>query len=524
MDIYQLADGFRRQLLANERRAATAMAQEYGRVWKRIQGEIHDIYQELYQTGLTDNLTYRLARIDELRVQVEAEIGRFAQYAEGEITGQERQAVTDALAHSEQLVRAQLPEAMIGWVRLPAGALENLVGVLQDGSPLADLLAELGPDAARLVSDGLIQGLALGLGAAEIAREIRAGLGGNLVRALRIARTETLRAYREASRAAYQANNDLVAGWVWRSGRNRRTCGACWAMDGTFHTLDEMLDGHPNCRCYMVPVVRGKPNIALRKNGVEAFNELWQVEQLAVLGPAKFTAFQDGAITLTDLVGRRFDARWGSMRYEKSLIEIFGKRKARQYYSKPGAFKMQTIALPRDPRKVILKYEKQIVGNRFESAYVVNMQGQTLLYKKGQEFSVEFTGDEIDLMRGSILTHNHPMGWQYEDFDPRRQGNSFSPQDIFLASRSQLAEIRAVTPVWRYSMKPPEEGWSFDFYLDKIRPAYDEAEEYVKNRFERLIYSQKMIYAEAEARHFHEVWKRVAKKTGVIYNRVKWKP
>lgn len=320
MDIYQLADGFRRQLLANERRAATAMAQEYGRVWKRMQGEIHSLYQELYRSGLSDNLTYRLARVDELRVQVEAEIGRFAQYANGEIVGQERQAVTDALSHSETLVRAQLPEALVGWVRLPTSALENLVGVLQDGSPLADLLAELGPEAARLVSDGLIQGMAMGLGAAAVAREIRSGLGGNLVRALRIARTETLRAYREASRAAYQANSHLVAGWIWRSGRNRRTCGACWAMDGTFHTLDEMLDGHPNCRCYMVPVVGSR--IARRKNGIEAFNDLGYPDQLAVLGPAKFAAWQDGAISLTDLVGRKYDMRWGSMRYEKSLKEI----------------------------------------------------------------------------------------------------------------------------------------------------------------------------------------------------------
>jgi len=524
VNIYQLADSFRRLLLANERQAATAMVREYGRVWKRMQLQIHDLYQEMYRSGLSDNLTYRLMRIDELRVQVEAEIGRFAQYAEGEIVGQQRQAVTDALSHSEILVRAQLPEVMIGWVRLPVDAMENLVGVLQDGSPLADLLAELGPEAAQLVSDGLVQGMALGLGAAEIAREIRAGLGGNLVRALRIARTETLRAYREASRAAYQANNDLVAGWIWRSGRNRRTCAACWAMDGTFHTLDEMLDGHPNCRCYMVPVVRGVLSRTLRKNGIEAFNDLGQADQLAVLGPAKFAAWQDGAISLTDLVGRRFDARWGSMRYEKSLSDILGKRTARKFYSKPGTFKLETVALPREPRKVILKYEKQIFGNRFESAYVVNMQGQTLLYKKGEQYSVSFNEDELKLMQGSILTHNHPRGWEYMEWDPRRQGNSFSPDDIFLAHKAQLGEMRAVTPVWRYSMKPPPGGWDLDLYFNKVGPAFREAEAYVHRRFLRLVNNGKMISAEAEARHFHEIWKRVAKKTGLVYNRVKWKP
>ncbi len=71
---------------------------------------------------------------------------------------------------------------------------------------------------------------------------IRGRLGGNLVRALRISRTEMLRAYREATRRNYQANGDIVAGWRWLCAKQARTCAACLAMDGTHKCRDQTAD------------------------------------------------------------------------------------------------------------------------------------------------------------------------------------------------------------------------------------------------------------------------------------------
>ncbi|HEX5083570.1 MAG TPA: minor capsid protein, partial [Blastocatellia bacterium] len=99
--------------------------------------------------------------------------------------------------------------------------------------------------------------MALGRNPRAIARQIREGLGGNMVRALTIARTETLRVYRQASLQNYQANSDIVAGYYWRSSRSRRSCGACIALDGTFHPLDRPMRAHVRCRCTMIPGVKG---------------------------------------------------------------------------------------------------------------------------------------------------------------------------------------------------------------------------------------------------------------------------
>ena len=104
--------------------------------------------------------------------------------------------------------------------------------------------------------------------------------------------------------------------------------------------------------------------------------------------------------------------------------------------------------------------EEEIRYQKHESAFVYDLQGRLLLSKEGEQYEVSFTPEELTLMRGNVLTHNHPRGLEYPDSDPRSFGNSFSDDDIFLASVYELAEIRVVTPKQRFSMKPPERGWS----------------------------------------------------------------
>ncbi len=67
------------------------------------------------------------------------------------------------------------------------------------------------------------------------------------------------------------------------------------------------------------------------RTGKEAFERLSHTEQLSILGPAKFAAYKDGAFQLSDLVGEKANSRWGSMRYEKSLKEVLGEEKAKEY-------------------------------------------------------------------------------------------------------------------------------------------------------------------------------------------------
>ena len=124
------------------------------------------------------------------------------------------------------------------------------------------------------------------------------------------------------------------------------------------------------------------------------------------------------------------------------------------------------IATTRTPRNI-----SEIRHQRFESAFVYDPKGNLVFGKDGAQYEVAFSPEELKLMKGNILTHNHPRGLGFPDTDPRSWGNSFSDDDIFLASTHELAEIRAVTPKQRFSMKPPPEGWSQTYWNETLLPA-----------------------------------------------------
>lgn len=342
MNIYERALQYRRELLAMERTAARELIAAYGDAWLRIRARLDNLLAQIDAateagTVVSQAWLFRGERLKALLEQTEAEIRRFATVADTLVANEQRKAITMALQHADQAFLTGLEPARKAGVflqfnRLPTEAFQQLVGFTVAGSPLRDLFDELGPDSSKEIRKVLLNGVALGRGPKAIAREARRALGGNLVRATTIARTETLRAYREASRQTYAENDDVVKGWRWIAAADRRTCAFCWAMDGTVHKTDEPMATHPNCRCVESPVVKTLAELGIGSDdseppyqtGVARFATLQDAEQLQVLGPAKFAAFKDGKITLPQLAGFRRDARWGTVGFEKSLTAVLG--------------------------------------------------------------------------------------------------------------------------------------------------------------------------------------------------------
>jgi hypothetical protein len=65
-----------------------------------------------------------------------------------------------------------------------------------------------------------------------------------------------------------------------------------------------------------VPVTDISPPL---KAGPARFAEIPQKQQLKVLGPLKFEAYQTGRISLQDLVGTSTNKQWGTSLRERSL-------------------------------------------------------------------------------------------------------------------------------------------------------------------------------------------------------------
>ncbi|MGH9942949.1 MAG: hypothetical protein ACRD9R_11400, partial [Pyrinomonadaceae bacterium] len=123
-----------------------------------------------------------------------------------------------------------------------------------------------------------------------------------------------------------------------------------------------------------------------------------------------------------------------------------------------------------------------------------------------------------EILRGSVMTHNHPTDDWIKKSDPRWKGYSFSPDDIITAAELQVAEARLVSFAYRYSMRPPRGGWD-EKTAKEILLVYMRVRAKVAAELRRAVRLGLMLAEEAQASESHETWKRVASEMGLKYRR-----
>ena len=311
--IIDAATAFKDGLLQREAAQMAEAARRWLVVERTLQDSIDALAYELANTGTpTMGMLSRSARYQALRRQIAAELDKYAQYMDGRIADGQRNAVTMAVEYSAASVNAVAIEsqAAVNFNRLLVSATENLIGMAGNGSPLIDVLNDATQGAADRMAERLIAGLALGKNPLEVARQaIRLGLGSSFTRMQTIARTEMLRAAREATLQSYRASNVVVA-YRRLSARDRRTCAACLFADGNIYPLGESFDQHPNCRCVALPILRGIPPVTY-ETGREWFTRQPETTQLAILGRGRFDLWRRGEASLNDMVSRDWSDTWG---------------------------------------------------------------------------------------------------------------------------------------------------------------------------------------------------------------------
>lgn len=327
-DVYDLAQQFRADLIARDDAARRRLVAAYFNAYKRLAAELAILTNQIEEARLRGEVfspswLYRQERYQSLIRQLVAEITALSRDAASLIESRQAEEVGRALRDSGTLMTAAAASGGISatFTQLPTAALEYLVGTLADGSPLMDLLATLPETARDDVRRALVAGLAEGAGPRIMAQRMRQALGGNLTRALTIARTESLRAYRSATLANFRANEDLVSGWIWTASASRRTCLACLALDGKFFPLTQPMRQHPNCRCSLRPALKGLPPL----DGPRArqwFDQQPEAIQVEMMGKKAQAEYQAGRVTLDDFIGEARSARWGNSYYQRSLVKI----------------------------------------------------------------------------------------------------------------------------------------------------------------------------------------------------------
>lgn len=140
----------------------------------------------------------------------------------------------------------------------------------------------------------------------EILRHIANGLNprtGTPAQLLTFMRTEQMDIYRQATMAAYRASG-VVTGWQWEASLDDRVCLACAVMDGSVHDLSENgPDGHPNCRCAAIPIVRDEPMISPDR-GTDWINKQSPDRLRSLMGPTRLEQYKNGT-PLQDFVIRK---------------------------------------------------------------------------------------------------------------------------------------------------------------------------------------------------------------------------
>lgn len=327
---YETAQAFRQALLARDAAAALRLTQAYGAAYVRLQGLLADLTAKIDKERaagreISEAWLRRQERFQALMLQVNAELGQLAGTAAAEIETNQRAEGQRGLRDSATLMNQAATDAGLSTTfnQINSAAVENLVGALADGSPLKKVLRKYGRENAAVIEKTLIEGVTLGENPRKVARRMREAFGGNLTDALRVARTEQVRAYREASRQNYQANSDRVAGWIWVSSKSLRVCLACLSKDGQFYPLEKPQPSHINCRCTSYPLLKGQEPIQ-RTLGKDWFAAQPDDVQREMMGIKAHELYKAGKISLEDFEGSKTSAEWGEVTYQRSLKEILG--------------------------------------------------------------------------------------------------------------------------------------------------------------------------------------------------------
>ncbi len=262
----------------------------------------------------------RLDRLRALEEQALRELDDYGQTLNSLLPVAQTNAAAAGAAAASASVQAVAGQAVVAssFRTLSAPALREIIAATSTG-PLRDLLDTFGATGSAVLRQTLLDGIGQGRNARVVGDAIQRAVGVSRQRAQVIARTEILRAGKQANLASFAANANLISGWEWHAFKGPRTCSACLIMDGTeFPTSVTFFPGHPQCRCVGKPILRDYPQ-PKGQTGRDYLESLPEADQRRLLGNGKYDAWKSGELELDDMVAPRYSDQWGTSYQEASL-------------------------------------------------------------------------------------------------------------------------------------------------------------------------------------------------------------
>lgn len=355
MNIYDVVEKQRAALLAKEYQTVKGIVRAYEVAERRVEASIRQFQAKIkaaQNAGLEPSLAwyYQEARLENVLREIRMHLDEFSKDALEFAESGRTDAYELGAVHALRLAEAQVYGDIAG---LHAGAFANAQALLSAASPLKVLFDEIGPTAAVKAREVFAQGIAEAWNPRKMGRVLANEIEGlSKRRAVLIARTEQIRAYRTANQDVYKRNGDVLRGWRWTAAKTPATCAMCLALDGEVFPVEETLSSHPACRCSMVPLPNTDFGGPQPTSGEDYFAKLPDADQDRVLGKSKAKMYREGKITLKDNVDWSESPEWGRQPKPRTLSWLRDRHAKRFLPSQQGGTVRLSPFVPLPARKL----------------------------------------------------------------------------------------------------------------------------------------------------------------------------
>lgn len=316
------------------------LVQAWARAWLTIEAEWTKATQDLVdmtQAGKwpTQRDILRAASVQAALASATREVVALADFTGVTVVTGARQVSTEVAFWQRQIITSQLPPGHRLGDPLPAKLPDQVLAAIVERTTeqIESRKRPLAADTVDAMKRALVRGVVVGENPRVTARRMvttsRSKFNGGLTRAMTLARTEVLDAYRSGAAAYQSAHDDVLQGWVWTAKLDARTCPSCWAMHGSEHALLKVGPIDHQCgRCARTPLTRSWADLGIAgmdepaselPDAQEAFRRLPHEDQLRVMGPVRLQALNAGALHWADLSVQRNNPGWRNSRVPISV-------------------------------------------------------------------------------------------------------------------------------------------------------------------------------------------------------------
>ncbi len=273
--------------------------------------------------------------------------------------------------------------------------------------------------------------------------------------AQRLARTLISHAYQQSLVNSCKPN-PFVEGFIWQASGSDRMCPICAARDGKFYKKDELPLDHPNGMCTFTAAIPDMNDVADRlADWVNGKDDPALDNYAAYLGYGDIQMAKNDVGANSGLTERSVSS------IIKAKESNISDKSTKDSVSLPPKADIGSRLFSEQNYTKMLRGERIISSNKYETAVIYNADGTIAFKKKGNSDSVSFTQKEIKSMQGKVLTHNHP------------NASIFSAADINIMRRGNISEIRACNVYGAYVIRRNGE-WSKKLSsFQKINEAYN---------------------------------------------------